>query len=99
MADEYIRLDTTIIGIDNLINKAQTAAEANELFKAKDVIYSQQRYYTDTEAQIQLFRAKELLKHAMEDMKTIYEANKDEGCYGIDFKWRYADEAEKLLNQ
>lgn len=99
MADELIRLDTTIIGIDNLINKAQTATEANELFKAKDVIYSQQRYYTDTEAQIQLFRAKSLLKHAMEDMKTIYEANKDEGCYGIEFKWRYADVAEELLNQ
>ena len=47
MADEYIRLDTTIIGIDSLINKAETAAEANELFKAKDVIYSQQRYTAD----------------------------------------------------
>ena len=49
MADEYIRLDTTIIGIDNLINKAKTAAEANELFKAKDVIYSQQRYTADVQ--------------------------------------------------
>lgn len=55
--------------------------------------------YADTEAQIQLFRAKSLLKQAMEDMKTIYEANKDEGCYGIEFKWRYADEAEKLLKE
>lgn len=27
MADELIRLDTTIIGIDNLINKASTAEE------------------------------------------------------------------------
>ena len=41
--DEYIRLDTTIIGIDNLIAKASTAEEANALFKAKDVIYSQQQ--------------------------------------------------------
>ena len=49
MADEYIRLDTTIIGIDSLINKAETAAEANELFKAKDVIYSQQRYTADVQ--------------------------------------------------
>ena len=42
--NEYIRLDTTIIGIDNLIAKASTAEEANALFKAKDVIYSQQKY-------------------------------------------------------
>ena len=41
--DEYIRLDTTIIGIDNLIAKASTAEETNALFKAKDVIYSQQQ--------------------------------------------------------
>lgn len=47
--DEYIRLDTTIIGIDNLISKASTIEEANALFKAKDVIYSQQRYLTDVQ--------------------------------------------------
>lgn len=47
--DEYIRLDTTIIGIDNLISKASTAEEANALFKAKDVIYSQQRCLTDVQ--------------------------------------------------
>lgn len=44
MADELIRLDTTIIGIDSLINKASTAEEAKVLFTVKDVIYSQQRY-------------------------------------------------------
>lgn len=44
--DEYIRLDTTAIGIDNLIAKASNVEEANALFKAKDVIYSQQRYLT-----------------------------------------------------
>jgi hypothetical protein len=44
--DEYIRLDTTIIGIDNLISKASTVEEANALFKAKDVIYSQERHPT-----------------------------------------------------
>lgn len=43
--DEYIRLDTTIIGIDNLIAKASSAEEANALFKAKDVIYSQQKHF------------------------------------------------------
>ena len=49
MADELIRLDKTIVGIDVLITKAETAAEANELFKAKDVIYSQQRYFADAQ--------------------------------------------------
>lgn len=39
----------------------------------------------------QLEKAKELLKAAMEDMKILYEAGKDEGCLGIDYKWRYAD--------
>lgn len=45
--DEYIRLDTTIIGIDSLINKAPTAEEVKVLFTAKAVIYSQQRYVMD----------------------------------------------------
>lgn len=49
MADELIRLDTTIIGIDNLINKASTVEETKVLFTAKDVIYSQQRYFTDVQ--------------------------------------------------
>lgn len=49
MADELIRLDKTIIGIDSLINKASTAEEAKVLFTVKDVIYSQQRYFTDVQ--------------------------------------------------
>lgn len=49
MADELIRLDTTIIGIDSLINKASTVEEAKVLFTVKDVIYSQQRYVTDVQ--------------------------------------------------
>jgi hypothetical protein len=49
MADELIRLDTTIIDIDSLINKALTAEEAKVLFTVKDVIYSQQRYFTDVQ--------------------------------------------------
>ena len=49
MADEYIRLDTTIIAIDNLINEAATGTMARTLFKAKDTIYNQQRYFTDVQ--------------------------------------------------
>lgn len=32
--------------IDNLISKVSTVGEANALFKAKDVTYSQKRYST-----------------------------------------------------
>ena len=49
MADEYIRLDTTIIAIDNLINEAATGTMARTLFKAKDTIYNQQRYVVDAQ--------------------------------------------------
>lgn len=49
MADEYIRLDTTIIAIDNLINEAATGTMARTLFKAKDTIYNQQRYVIDVQ--------------------------------------------------
>lgn len=42
---------------------------------------------------------KQLLKLAMEDMKMLYESGKDEGCIGIEFKWRYADEALKLIGE
>jgi hypothetical protein len=48
--------------------------------------------------EIELKEAKRLLKAAMEDMEILYETGKDEGCLGIEFKWRYADEAKKLLN-
>ena len=44
MADEYIRADTTINAIDNLINEAATGTMARTLFNAKDAIYNQQRY-------------------------------------------------------
>ena len=49
MADEYIRLDTTIIAIDRLINEAATGTMARTLFKAKDTIYNQQRYVIDVQ--------------------------------------------------
>lgn len=45
----------------------------------------------------ELKEAKRLLKAAMNDMNVLYESGKDEGCVGIKFKWRYADEVEKLL--
>lgn len=49
MADEYIKLDTTIIAIDNLINEAATGTMARTLFEAKDTIYNQQRYVIDVQ--------------------------------------------------
>ena len=49
MADEYIRLDTTIIAIDHLINEVATGTMVRTLFKAKDAIYSQQRYVIDVQ--------------------------------------------------
>ncbi|MBP5432180.1 hypothetical protein [Ruminococcus sp.] len=47
MADEFIRLDTTIMGIDGLINEAPTGSQARALFCAKDMIYDQQRYVSE----------------------------------------------------
>lgn len=47
MADEYIRLDTTIMGMDGLINEAPTGSQARALFCAKDMIYDQQRYVSE----------------------------------------------------
>ena len=49
MADEFIKLDTTIIAIDNLINEAATGTMARTLFKVKDTIYNQQRYVIDVQ--------------------------------------------------
>ena len=49
MADVFIRLDTTMIGIERLITKASTAEEAKALFTAKDVIYNQQKYAADVQ--------------------------------------------------
>ena len=49
MAEELIRLDTTIIGIDSLINKASTVEEAKALYAARSVIYSQQRCSKDAQ--------------------------------------------------
>lgn len=46
MAD-YIRLDTTIMGIDGLINEAPTGSQARALICAKDMIYDQQQYVSE----------------------------------------------------
>lgn len=53
MADEYIRLDTTIITIDKLISEAATGSIVRALFNAKDVIYRQQRYVIDVQPDVQ----------------------------------------------
>lgn len=45
----------------------------------------------------ELKEAKKLLKVAMKDMKILYESGRDEGCVGIEFKWRYTNEALKLI--
>ena len=34
---------------------------------------------------------------AVDVWETLIEAGKDEGCIGIEFKWRYAKEALKLI--
>lgn len=47
MADEYIKLDEAIMGLDGLINEAATGSIARALFNAKDVIYRQQRYVSE----------------------------------------------------
>ena len=44
MANEFIKLDTTIIAIDKLINEAPTGTMARTLLKVKETIYNQQRY-------------------------------------------------------
>ena len=49
MVDEYIRLDTTSMAIDSLINEAATGSIARALFNAKDVICRQQRYVIDVQ--------------------------------------------------
>ena len=47
MSNELIKLDETIIAIDDLINTVPTSTEANLLFKVKDILYRQQRYIID----------------------------------------------------
>jgi hypothetical protein len=72
---------------------------AEWLMEYKDLKAEQNDQYVFIhELMSELKEAKRLLKAAMEDMEILYETGKDEGCLGIEFKWRYADEAKKLLN-
>ena len=72
---------------------------AEWLMELKDLRAEQNDQYVFIhELMSELKEAKRLLKVAMGDMEILYEAGKDEGCVGIKFKWRYADEALKLLN-
>ena len=72
---------------------------AEWLMELKDLKAEQNDQYVFIhELMSELKEAKRLLKVAMGDMEILYEAGKDEGCVGIKFKWRYADEALKLLN-
>ena len=45
----------------------------------------------------ELKEAKKLLKIALDDMNTLYESGKDDGCLGIKFKWRYENEVLRLV--
>lgn len=72
---------------------------AEWLMELKDLRAEQNDQYVFIhELMSELKEAKRLLKAAMGDMEILYETGKDEGCLGIEFKWRYADEAKKLLN-
>ena len=67
MDNEFIRLDTTIMGIDNLINEAPTGSQARALFCAKDMIYDQQRYVSEMKP---VDRERETVKIKDEDFMT-----------------------------
>ena len=72
---------------------------AEWLMELKDLRAEQNDQYVFIhELMSELKEAKRLLKAAMGDMEILYETGKDEGCLGIEFKWRYTDEAKKLLN-
>ena len=81
----------------------KTDAEIDAFFlgmeeSAKDnqeILEKRDKMLRDTVSE--LCEAKRLLKVAMEDMKILYESGRDEGCLGIEFQWRYADEALKLI--
>lgn len=71
---------------------------AEWLMELKDLRAEQNDQYTFIrELMDELKESKRLLKAAMGDMEILYEAGKDEGCVGIKFKWRYEDEALKLI--
>lgn len=68
--------------------------------KKKEVNWIKEKYKEDNDRLLkENAELKMLLKFAIEDMNILYEAGKDEGCLGIEFKWRYADEAMKLIKE
>ena len=73
--------------------------ECDRLIKEKDELnkLKEKAVLDICRREAKLREAKRLLKAAMKDMKMLYESGKDEGCVGIEFKWRYADEALKLI--
>ena len=72
---------------------------AEWLMELKDLRAEQNDQYVFIHELVsELKEAKQLLKVAMEDMKILYEAGKDEGCVGIEFKWRYADKVERMCD-
>ena len=81
MADEYIRLDTTIIAIDNLINEAATGTMARTLFKAKDTIYSQQRYFTDVQPVNRWISIEESKPKDMQQVLAVVDGDAREAFY------------------
>lgn len=95
--DEYISKALILSKCEELWNKADETTELGRgVINAIDEITD----YVNSLSVInnkQLISAKKLLKIALEDMNTLYESGKDEGCLGIKFKWRYEDEVMKLL--
>lgn len=71
-----------------------------DIEKKKEVNWIKEKYREDNDRLLkENAELKRLLKFAIEDMNILYEAGKDEGCLGIEFKWRYADEAMKLIKE
>ena len=88
VAEKYnLKTDTEIDAF--FLGMEECAKDNQEILEKRD------KMLRDTVAE--LCEAKRLLKVAMKDMKILYESGKDEGCIGIEFKWRYTDEALKLI--
>ena len=88
MVDEYIRLDTTIIAIDNLINEAATGTMARTLFKAKDTIYNQQRYIIDVQSVNQWISVKDRLPKEWYEVLVYSEMGKIEQAIYVNGRWK-----------
>lgn len=112
MTDEYIKLDTTIIAIDKLINEAPTGTIARALFEVKETIYKQQRYVDKVPEKCESTTYKAVKK--LEDIKTICSKRKycqdTDNCQFFDKNsgycifedmpedWNIEENKEKLIN-